>query len=73
MPPNPISPYLTIINQIFDLQKKVQDLSQAKSLGRNLTRMQGAVTELGFVWHDPTGENYDETRTDCEASIVGET
>ena len=28
--------------------------------------------DLGLTWHNPIGENFDETRTDCEASIAGE-
>jgi hypothetical protein len=25
----------------------------------------------GLIYHDPKGENYDETRIDCEANISG--
>jgi hypothetical protein len=66
-----LSPFLTLINQIFDLQRKVERMEQARSLHRNLRRMSEALAEMGFTWHDPTGEPYDETRTDCEASIAG--
>jgi hypothetical protein len=26
---------------------------------------------MGYTWHNPMGEKYAETRTDCEASISG--
>ena len=67
-----LSPFLTLINQIFDLQRKVERMEQGRSLHRNLRRMSESLAEMGFTWHDPTGEPYDETRTDCEASIAGD-
>lgn len=68
---NQLTPFLTLINQLFDLQRKVERMEAARSLHRNVKRMSEALTEMGFTWHDPTGEPYDETRTDCEASIAG--
>ncbi|MEM7659277.1 MAG: hypothetical protein AAF399_24370 [Bacteroidota bacterium] len=62
---------IRIANQVFDLHKKVQRLEQKRSLERNLHRIQEALAELGLEIHDPTGEAYAETRTDCEASISG--
>lgn len=62
---------ILIINQIFDLQKKLGTQVEESSLKRNFSRMQHAWQELGFSYEDPTGEAYNETRTDCEASISG--
>ncbi len=67
-----LTPFLTLINQLFDMQRKVERMEQARSLHRNVKRMGDALAEMGFTWHDPTGEPYDETRTDCEASIAGD-
>ncbi|RMG57620.1 MAG: hypothetical protein D6722_24645 [Bacteroidetes bacterium] len=59
---------LLLVNQTFALTQKLAD---NRSLSRNLDRMSRALAELGLIWHDPLGEAYDETRTDCEASIAG--
>lgn len=67
-----LTPFLTLINQIFDLRRKAERMDQGRSVLRNLRRMSAALEEMGFTWHDPTGEAYDETRTDCEASIAGD-
>lgn len=60
---------LLLVNQTFDLDRKT---AQDRSLHRHVDRMARALSTLGLVWHDPLGEPYDETRTDCEASIAGE-
>lgn len=62
----------SIINQLFDLEKKVGKLEDGKVGHRNFKRMKDSWLSMGFTYHDPTGEAYDETRTDCEASISGE-
>ena len=62
---------LLIANQLFDLEKKVQRIAEKRSLERNVRRIREALSEMGLEMHDPTGEPYQETRTDCEASIAG--
>lgn len=62
---------IPIINQLFDLEKKVNKLEDGKIGLRNFRRMRASWTDLGLSYHDPTGEDYNETRTDCEASISG--
>lgn len=62
---------LRIINQVYELEKKVSKLPDPKSLNRNLKRIISGFEELGFYIDMPIGEAYDETRTDCDASIVG--
>lgn len=63
---------IPIINQLFDLEKKIGKVEDGKVGKRNFRRMREAWTNLGLSYHDPTGEPYNETRTDCEASISGE-
>ena len=63
--------FLRMINQIFDMEKKVGKLQESHSLSRNFRRIRQDLEELGYRYHDPIGESYDETRTDCEASITG--
>jgi hypothetical protein len=62
---------IRILNQFFELEKKVHKLADARKLHRNLKRIHAAFEEMGYVLHDPLGEKYDETRTDCSANIIG--
>ena len=61
---------LNIINQVFEIEKKLQ-AGTAPPLQRHLERIKSELNELGYDYHSPLNEKYDETRTDCEASIVG--
>lgn len=63
--------YLFLINQLFDMEKKVSRLTEKNSLNRNLDRMKNKFQDMGFEVADPLGEAYNETRTDCEANIAG--
>lgn len=63
--------HLRMINQLYELEKKIAKLSEANSLNRNLKRIKSGFESLGYVMETPIGEAYDETRTDCEATIVG--
>lgn len=62
---------VNLINQLFDLEKKIEDENSDKIL-RNIKRMRRYLEEAGWNYHNPIGENYDETRTDCDADIAGE-
>jgi hypothetical protein len=78
-----IQPALDILNQVFEIDKKVQKLTEENTIARNIRRLRSqfedghwvprsvGATLLSLTYHDPTGEDYDETRTDCEASIAG--
>ena len=63
---------IKIMNQFFEIQKKMAGKSELNSLQRNLERIQEYFGEISLEMHNPLGENYNETRTDCEASIAGE-
>jgi hypothetical protein len=60
-----------IINQIFEIEKKINGNDLEKSLNRNLRRMKSAVEGMGYHLHNPIGEKYDMTRLDCEAMVSG--
>ncbi len=70
--------HLDIINQIFEMEKKLERLSESNSLSRNINKIKSLFEEdfysngAGFNYHVPIGEPYNETRTDCEASIAGD-
>lgn len=61
---------VNIINQVFEVEKKLP-AQQAGSLQRHIDRIKAEFGELGYHYHNPLHEKWDETRTDCEANIVG--
>ena len=71
--------YLDFMNQIFEIEKKSANLKEENSIQRNLNKMKGILEEeffkgsstIGLTYHNPLGENYSETRTDCDATISG--
>ena len=63
------SALLQIANALFRLQ---QLHGAEKRSQRSLQHIESALHALGLRLHNPLGEAYDETRTDCEASIAGE-
>ncbi len=71
--------YLDFINQIFEIEKKTAILKEDNSIKRNLNKMRGILEEeffkgsstIGLTYHNPIGESYSDTRTDCEATIAG--
>ena len=71
--------YLDFMNQIFEIEKKSTFLKEENSIRRNLNKMKGILEEeffrgtstIGLSYHNPLGENYTDTRTDCEATIAG--
>ena len=71
--------YLDFMNQIFEIEKKATNLKEENSIQRNLNKMKGILEEeffkgsstIGLTYHNPLGESYSDTRTDCEATISG--
>ncbi len=69
--------YIFLINQIFEIEQKTQRLDAPNSIHRNLDRLKAFFEQelqdegLSLSYHSPLGERYDETRTDCQASIAG--
>lgn len=72
--------YLDLVNQIFEVEKKVALLQEDNSLHRNIAKMRGLLEHeifndgrggIGLSYHNPLGEPYSDSRTDCEASIAG--
>ncbi|QQR98877.1 MAG: hypothetical protein IPK18_05015 [Sphingobacteriales bacterium] len=68
--------YLDLVNQIFEIEKKATSIKEDNSIQRNVNRINGLLEEgffkdVGLTYHNPLGENYTDTRTDCEATISG--
>lgn len=70
--------YLDMLNQIFEIEKKLERVQESNSINRNLNKLKELFeTELyqqgsGLTYHNPIDEPYSETRFDCDASIAGE-
>lgn len=70
--------FLDILNQIFEIEKKLNKIQEPNSIHRNLTKLKEIFEsqllsgQSGFSIEDPIGQPYDETRLDCEATISGE-
>jgi hypothetical protein len=74
--------YLDLINQVFEIEKKASAMQEQNSISRNINKIKEMIEHeffshetyqqsVGFIYHNPIGESYNETRTDCEASISG--
>jgi hypothetical protein len=71
--------YLDLMNQIFEIEKKAINLKEENSIQRNINKLRGIIEEelfkgsstIGLSYYNPIGENYSDTRTDCEATIAG--
>lgn len=62
---------LALINQLFEIERKLA-AKQVDVVDRNLERIKHDLDGNGIKVIDPTGEKYEDTRTDCQANIVGE-
>ena len=68
--------YLDLINQIFEIEKKAMNIKEDNSIQRNINKINGLLEDgffkdVGLTYHNPLGESYTDTRTDCEATIAG--
>jgi hypothetical protein len=64
-------PFLILLNQVFEIEKKISMHGDPSNLGRNIGRIKQAMEELGLFYEDPLGQPFQETRTDLEATISG--
>lgn len=60
-----------LINQLFELRSKLQQENLESKVERNLHRIFNTLEEEGYLLKNPIGEVYNDTRTDCEANIIG--
>lgn len=68
--------YLDLVNQIFEIEKKATNIKEDNSIQRNVNKINGLLQDGFFQdvclsYHNPLGESYNDTRTDCEATISG--
>jgi len=70
-----------LLDQIFEIERKLENIDESNSISRNLNKMKdifetnllssSTISDIGFTYHNPIGEVYNETRLDLEASIAG--
>ena len=63
---------LVILNQLFELEQKLKLEQLEEKVARNLQRIWNAWEEEGYLCKNPIHENYSDTRTDVEATIIGQ-
>ena len=64
---------LTVVNRLYELERQSLDIGNVpEPLQRGIRRVREAVEEYGLTWEDPQGWPFNETRTDLDASISGE-
>ncbi len=66
------STWCLIINQLFSLEIRTRSLSDADFYQRRFDRIRDLLKDNHFYVHDPLGETYEYTRTDCDVILQGE-
>jgi len=62
---------ISLVNQIFEIERKLT-ANGVDTVDRNIDRIKYDLAESGVKYLDPVGERYQDTRTDCSATVVGE-
>lgn len=63
---------LILINNIFEIQKKISLGDDALNISRNLMKISEALEEQGLTFENPLGQKFNQTRADLDATISGE-
>jgi hypothetical protein len=66
-----------ILNQIFEIENKLSKLDTTHTINRNIDKLKSFYKDsfddnISLIIENPKGEDYNETRTDIEASIAGD-
>lgn len=64
--------HLILLNQLFEIEKKTTGKPEFDPIRRHLDRLKTTLDDMGYRTHNPLGEPFSETRTDCQASIAGD-
>lgn len=60
---------LKLVNQLHEI-KKHAGRENLQPVLRACSRVNNYLEEEGIIVHDPTGEAYETSRTDCEANLM---
>lgn len=63
--------YLSILNNIYEIEKKLALHGDQLHLKRNVDRIKDILLDEKIFYEDPNGEKFNETRTDLDATITG--
>lgn len=66
-----MSNYLALINQFFEIEQRLRQEDNFEKFSRNFNKVSNLLQEDGYTVSDPLGESFAETRTDIDASILG--
>ena len=66
-----------ILNQIFEIENKLSKLDIPHTINRNIDKLKSFYGDsfddnISFMIENPKNQDYNETRTDIEANIVGD-
>jgi hypothetical protein len=64
-----MQPIIEIINQLNVLESKFNTNEESS---RSFNRIKMALSEMGFTYSSPLNESYKDTRTDIDATIIGD-
>jgi len=69
--------YIFILNQLCEIEKKANKLKEKNSIYRNVDKLKDFFEnefseDISFMIENPLHQKFDETRTDLEAMIAGE-
>jgi hypothetical protein len=62
---------LQVLNNVCEIERKLAKHGDPANARRNLERIKEAFEEQKVFFEDPMGQEFNETRTDLEASIAG--
>jgi len=63
---------IVVINNLFEIEKKISMHGDVANLQRNITKIREAIQDQGLTFEDPQGQSFNQTRADLEATISGE-
>ena len=63
---------LVVLNNLYDIERKLANHGDPGHATRNVERIKEEFQQQGLIVEDPLGMPFKETRTDLEASIIGE-
>ena len=63
---------LAICNQVYEIEQRLKKTGIDSGVQRNVTKLKDALQELNLLYEDPSGQKYNETRSDLDATISGE-
>ncbi|MCU1756330.1 hypothetical protein [Pseudomonas helleri] len=63
---------LVVLNSLYEIERKLEVHGDPGHAKRNVDRIKEEFEQQSWIIEDPLGQPFKETRTDLEATIVGE-